>query len=324
MSSLFSTIILPTRAQPDTLVAIYILKKYGQEKFPGIHNATVEVWQTMPDNETVESLEEKGYLLIDLGGGKFDHHNKETQTTAANLVSEYLGVLDEASLVKLLEYAKRDDFFGKGTMSTDPIDKAFGLSGIIAALNKSLPQNPEKVPDYILPLLWAHHSEELRRTEEMPREFADALASGKAQVFTVKQRAKNFKVALVMSNSSSLPGYLRSQQGGRHDVVAQQISSGHVNILTRPTKRVDLRPLAALLRLRESGQEYVPGIDMWDYAKTGRIEKVPEWYFDPATNSLLNGGLNPKSIEPTKLTMEEIKQVLEDGLSEKIWSPARH
>lgn len=323
MSSLYTTIILPTRPQPDTLVAIYILKKYGQEKFPGIETAKIEIRPTLQSNETEESLANAGCFLIDLGGGKFDHHNKEQKTTASNLISEYLGVREDASLAKLLEYAERDDFYGKGTMSSDPIDKALGLSGLITALNKSLPQEGEKVADYILPLIWAHHAEELRRTEELPQEFAKALESGLAKVFMVKQRAKNLRVVLITSGSGSLPGYLRSQQGGRHDVVAQQIPSGHVNILTRPTKRVDLRSLAALLRLKESGQEYVPQISLWDYAQTGRFEPVPEWYFDPATNSLLNGGLNPKDVPPTKISLNDMRQILEDGLSERIWSPQK-
>ena len=160
----FTKIILPTRTQPDTLVAIFILKTYGREKFPGIDKAKIEVWQEMPTGENEESLLAKGVLLLDFGGGKLDHHGKEIKTTASNLVVELLGIQNEASLTKLLEYAKRDDFFGKGTLSTDPIDRALGLSGLVGALNKCLPNNPEQVPDYIIPLLWAHHQEELKRT----------------------------------------------------------------------------------------------------------------------------------------------------------------
>lgn len=321
MQPSFTTIVLPTRPQPDTLVAFFILKKYGKERFPGIEDASIQVWQSFPDGETENSLLSKGILLIDFGGGRFDHHNKEIKTTAANLVAEYLCVQDEASLAKLLEYARRDDFYGKGTMSPDPIDKALGLSGIISALNKFFPKNPEKVPDYIIPLLYVHHAEEIKRTQELPKEFENLIQSEKADVFYVKQRDKKLRVATIISDNASMAGYLRSQQGGRHDVILQKISSGHVNILTRPTKRVDLRSLAALIRLKEIRQSDISHVNMRDFAKTGQIKDVLEWYFDPATNSLLNGGLNPQEILPTKISYNEFRGILEDGLSEKIWRP---
>lgn len=323
MASNFTTIILPTRPQPDTLVAIFILKYYGKERFPGIENAVIKVWQAWPANETEESLETQGFVLLDFGGGKFDHHNKEIKTTASDLVAEYLGVIDDSSLAKLLEYAKRDDFFGKGTMSTDPIDRALGLSGLINSLNRTLPNNPEKIPDYIIPLLWAHHAEEMKRTQELPQEFAKAKNDGKAIIINVKQRDKKFRVALIASDNASMPGFLRSQLGGRHDVVAQQLSSGHVNILTRPTKRVDLRGLAAWIRVNELGIKDISKTNMWNLAKTGQLEQVPEWYYDPATNSILNGGLNPVEITPTKIPFKDWPGILEDGLSEKYWNPMR-
>jgi hypothetical protein len=323
MTPTFNTIILPTRSQPDTLVAIFILKYYGKEKFPGIENAEIKVWQTMPEGETEETLEAKGFVLLDFGGGKFDHHNKEVQTTASALVSEYLEVIDNPSLAKLLEYAKRDDFFGKGTISTDPIDRALGLSGLINSMNRSMPNNPEKVPEYIIPLLWAHHAEEMRRTQELPQEFAKAVEAGKAHVFNVKQRDKKFRVVLIASDNASMAGFLRSQLGGRHDVVAQMISSGHLNILTRPTKRVDLRALAAWVRVKELGITDISKVNMWNMAKTGMISEAPHWYYDPATNSVLNGGLNPVEIAPTKIPFQDWLIILEEGLSEKYWTPMR-
>ena len=132
----YKTIVLPTRAQPDTIVAIFILRKFGGTLLPGIETAPMEVWQKMPDGETEESVAEKGALLIDLGGGRFDHHGKPEKTTASKLVSEYLGINELPALQKLLEYAERDDFFGKGTISSDALDRAFGLSGLIAVLYK--------------------------------------------------------------------------------------------------------------------------------------------------------------------------------------------
>lgn len=318
----YAQIILPTRPQPDTIAAIFILKKFGEELFPGIREAKIDFWQVMPENENEETLDKKGVILIDLGGGRFDHHNTRAKTTASDLVSIHLGVSDDPALAKLIEYARRDDFYGKGTISNDPIDRAFGLSSLIAVLNKSLVKNPAKVVEIILPILTAHYNEELKRTKELPEEFEKKLSSGEAEVFPAKQRDKKLKVVIVNSESGSLAGYLRSQNGGKFDVVAQWLPSGHVNILTRPTKRIDLRSLTALLRLEEataSGLELEIGVR--DLARFGRLKEIPAWYYDPATNSIQNGGLNPKEIEPTKISRDKFKKIIELGLSEQLWSP---
>ncbi len=321
-ASPYTKIVLPTRSQPDTLVAIFILKKLGEGRFPGIKEAEIDFWQTMPDGETTESLDKKGIILIDLGGGRFDHHEVRPQTTASNLITEFLGIKEDPALAKLLEYAERDDFFGKGTISTDPIDRAFGLSALVAALNKSLVKNPARVVEIIMPLLVAHYNEEVKRAYDLPREFEEKLAKGEAETFEVKQRDKKLKVVITISESGSMAGYLRSKSGGAFDVVAQWLPSGHVNILTRPTKRVDLRSLAALVRLEETkhaGRELEMSIR--DLARFARIKEVPEWYYDPATNSLQNGGLNPKEIPPTKIPKKDLRRILELGLSEKLWDP---
>ncbi len=318
----YSTIVLPTRAQPDTIVAIFILKKFGEECFPGVKEAKIDFWQVMRDGETEESLNQKGIILLDIGGGKFDHHSASPKTTTSFLIANYLGVAEEPALAKLLEYVKRDDFFGKGTISSDPIDRAFGLSALITNLNKNYITEPAKVIQIALPVIKAHYDEEVRRTEELPKEFAAKLESGEAHLLEVNQRGKKLKLVILASANGSFAGYLRSQQGGRFDVVAQWLPSGHVNILTRPAKRVDLRSLAALLRLEEANRS---GLDLKmtprDLTKPGRLDEVPEWYYDPATNSVQNGGLNPKEVLPTKISKEDLNKILELGLSEKLWDP---
>lgn len=322
-ASKYNTIILPTRTQPDTLVAIFILKKFGEEKFSGIKEAVIDVWQVMPEGETEESLDAKGIILMDIGGGRFDHHASAQKTTASALTASYLSVAGDPALTKLLAYAERDDFYGKGTISADPIDRAFGLSALVASLNKSLVKNPARVVDIVMPLLVAHYQEEVRRTKEMPEEFEAKLAVGEAQTFDVKQRDKKLRVVILTSDNGSMAGYLRSQLGGRFDVVAQILSSGHVNILTRPAKRIDLRALAATVRAEEAR---LAGLDVELteslLTRTGRLDEIPEWYYDPATNSIQNGGLNPKDITPTRIQRDNLRRLLELGLSEQIWEVA--
>lgn len=314
-SQAIHTIVLPTRPQPDTLAAIFILRLFGTTKFPGIEKAEIAIVQTV-DSGAGDSFEAQGSLLLDIGNGRFDHHNKFPKTTASRLVAEYLGVADIPALAKLLEYAQRDDFFGRGTISTDPLDRAFGLSALVAALNKQFPKDPNAVARAVEPLFSAHYHEEVQRTEALPQEFEEKKLRGEVIEFDVRQRGKKLRVAMVVSNNPSLAGYLRSQQGGKYDVVLQRSETGYTNILTRPAKHIDLRDLAATIRIKEAekGRIDLPETPYFEFTKSGRHPKIKEWYYDRATNSLQNGGLNPQEVRPTRISWEEFRQVLTEGL----------
>jgi hypothetical protein len=309
------TIITPTRPQADTLVAIYLIKKYGNTRFPGVNSAIIRIYPTPPE-QNEEEIEKQGILLFDLGGGRFDHHGKKPVTTCSALVMEYLDAAEDPTVRKLLDYAYRDDTEGKGTLSTDTLDRAFGLSGLIAALNKKYETNPSKVIDIVLPLLDAHHEEEIKRFEIFPQEIQLLQSTHKFQELKIKQKNKNLKVALFESDNPGLPGFLRSQLGGRYDIVVQRKITGHTNILTRPTKWPDIRRLAALIRYEEL--QYLPHIfhpyQLRDLSSTGRMDDIPQWYFDPATNSIQNGGIHPGDIPATNIAWGSFIDICKKGL----------
>lgn len=312
----FSTIVIPTRPQPDTIVAIFLLKTYGGSLFKGIDTARYQVLSQSDQSKSEEDYMREGSIMLDVGGGIFDHHNKPQKTTASALIAEALGIQNQGAIQKLLGYAKRDDFYGKGTQSDDPLDKAFGLSGLIAALNKTYPGDAAKIIDTVLPLLQAHYLQERRRVEELPKEFAALKEQGLFTEAEMQQKKNALKVCFVESDNVGLPGFLRATDGGRYDVVVQRRTSGHVNILTRPLKRPDLRIVAQLVR----GEEYklrtgsvIANADVLRMG--GRNDSVPMWYFDPATNSLQNGGVNPDQVEPTMVPWNQMKSLVRTGIT---------
>lgn len=307
------TILLPARPQPDTIVAMFFLKTFGQKQYPGVENAEISVLPTPPEGETESSLLIKGILPIDIMGGKFDHHKQGG--TASKLIAKSLGIEQSPTLAKLLAYAERDDKYGKGTISQDPLDKAFGLSGLIAALNKAIPDNPKEVVEYIFPLLTAHYIEEKKRSEDLPQEFQEKLSSGKAKVFEGKHKKSKVRIISIESDEPSMPGWLRSSVGQKADVVIQRMSSGNTNILTRPLKKIDLRSVVSLirkeeLRLSEKSARVTPTL----LSQPGRIEGLEEWYYDRATNSLLNGGIHPEGTNPTRIPLDSVTELVLKGL----------
>lgn len=312
---LYQKIIVPTRMHPDTLTAIFLLKKFGREKYPGIEKAEVEIWPEIPKRETPQSLNKRGYFLLDVGGGKLDHHFKKT--TASRLIAEDLGIAEDPALAKLFAYTERDDQYGMGTVSADPIDRAFGLSGLISNLNKFIAEKPQAIVEIIIPLIHAHYQEEKKRICELPQEFKEKLEKGQAEIFETKQGKKKIKVVTVESGSPSLSGWLRSAIGEKADVVIQKNPSGHVNIMTRPLKRIDLRWLIAYLRKEEADlRNRRIRLSCFQFMKPGRMPEVPEWYYDlAATNSLLNGSQVHKDVPATIIPWPKIKELAKEALS---------
>jgi hypothetical protein len=315
----YTKIYLPTNPQVDTCVAIFLLRTFGVKRYPGIDDSKVEILSAVPEGETTDSFEAQGVLLVDVGGGRFDHHTHGG--TATSLVAKDLEVSENPALIKLLQYAERDDVYGKGTISNDPLDRAFGLSGLISALKRTLPDDSDKVVSYVLPLLWGHYMEEVQRTEELPKEFKEKELRGLARRFSVKHKKGNVQVVVLESDNPSMPGWLRSSSGGvKADVVVQRTSIGHTNIVTRQIKRIDLRLVSAYIRREEAmmqGRD-IGGVSLPQLMQSGTLKEAPEWYYDRATNSFLNGSVNPQGVDPTVLSLDVIAELVKRGLSELV------
>jgi hypothetical protein len=311
-----SKIIIPVRPQPDTIIAIYLLKRFGQEKFSGIGNAQVVVDPNAGKigNDENQKLEN---LLIDNGGGAYDHHGRKPETCASFLVAKDLGISGDPALSKLIHYAERDDKFGLGTISKDQLDRTFGLSGMIGALNKQFPHDVEKVINIITPLIESHHNEEIIKIHELPALYKTLVLEGK----TIELNYQGLKIILLESDNISLPGYLRAQTGGNYDIVVQRRSSGHVNILsrTKKQKKIPLERLIAVIRGAEyymhNGKEI--NKKYLDLIVPARISEVPNWYYDQATNSIQNGGVHIDLTPATEIPWDHFPKILELAFNEK-------
>ena len=254
-----------------------------------------------------------------MGNGKFDHHrlgpeNKKIST--AHMVAKYLEIEDRQDLQKLLEFARRDDLEGKGTMSNDTIDRTFGLSGLLTTLNKSLGNDPQKILNVILTLLTAHIIEENKRFEQMPKEYDELKSQNKLKEFKALQLGKQLKIVYVESDSPGLAGYLRSRAIGA-DLVIQKASTGHTNFVSKQQTGLQLKKLARLVKLLEAEKNNIilPVDKLEELEMPGRTDKLPHWFYDSRANTLQNGGLNPQTIPATKLTYEEIEHLVKDGLN---------
>jgi hypothetical protein len=309
------TIAIFPKIQPDTVAALFLLQEFGEKLFPGAATAQIVFWTAIPDGKTAAQCEAEGILPIDLGG-TIDHHVTEGRAkehSAATLIAKMLGVEKDPSLQKLLAYVKRDDLEGKGTISEDPLDRSFGLSGLMTTCGRVYQDSPDWLVNIVLPLFRAHVAEQRQRIEENPREWKECKASGKGKEFPVAGKRGTWRVAFIESDNISLPGFLRAYL--KHDVVIQRLSSRHVNIITNQKRNIDLRPTTREVRLAEARRIGVT-VAKEKHSAQGRIEELPMWFFDVMANTLQNGGIKPQGIVATVLTTDEIIAAVRTGLSE--------
>ncbi|MBD3165559.1 hypothetical protein GF324_03090, partial [bacterium] len=104
---------LLTHVHPDldALLALYLLRKHGEEKFPGVKDAKLDFVSAneLPGGAMPKDLEAEGILAVDTGGGRFDNHPNEAtsnqekwDTCASELVAKSLGVDKNAAYRFLL------------------------------------------------------------------------------------------------------------------------------------------------------------------------------------------------------------------------------
>ncbi len=309
------TIALLPRIQADTASAAFLLKTFGERLYPGISKAGFAFYTMPPDGKTPEEMEREGTLMVDLGG-RYDHHRANIEQSAradcvSTLIARDLGLENHPSLKKLLAWAKRDDLEGKGTVSSDVLDRAFGLSGIIMSLNRFYDGHPEQVLRVVLPILRAHVQQEYESTVELPAEREQLQKEGRAQSMTLTQGPAELETAVVQSDNTALPGFLRAAH--KFDVVIIRRATGHTNILTNQLRSVDLRPVIRQLREAEAKAR---GLTLTATDAVGRQEGLPMWFYDDAANTVQNGGANPGETEPTRLPLEKIVSCARSGLAQ--------
>lgn len=309
MTKNISEIQLPTRPQVDTLIALFILREFAKDKFKGLDEAKIIINPIIDSDTNFEKELEKGTLIIDLGDSPFNHHNTN-YPTASSAAAAFVQKLDDPALQKLLKIAERSDKEGKGTLSEDPLDRAFGFDGFVMTLNKVHQTNPHVVIDSMMPLIEAHYAEQYKQHVGLPELWKKLLHEKKAEVYTIVFNGRRVNIAFFESEDSSLPGFLRAYKGEKCELIVQRLPSSHVNIMTKMNNGLDLKPLAILLRRSELVLTKKPTLPIEELSKSGRIPEAPQWYYDTVTNSLLNGGLNPQSISPTNIPWQSFKPLI--------------
>lgn len=307
----FDRIVMHRRPHLDELVALWLLLNFGEEKFPGISKVKVAFSDDggeSPHGLSAEDWEQEGVLLLGIGGGPFDDHpasgkkRKQGECTTT-LVAKKLGLDDEPAFEKILKFTQRTDLKGS---------HPFDLANLVETLHRQYPADPRKVMGWTIMVLDAKYQEQLGFLTTTKKEFDE-----KATVEEIQGPGKRiFKLVTVVSDNEQINAFARSRQGVKASIVIQQRSSGNVQIFTNQKEGLILYDVVQMIRLAEQKKKgNVITTDWKTLALEGRVDGAEEWWFHEKAQQLLNGSLTAKKVPPTKLSLEEIKEIVRIGVN---------
>lgn len=300
------------RPHLDELLALYILRKYGQTLFPGITKAKIHLVRAEGD-ATGEADDHEGNLALGVlalgtGKGPFDEHTLEgvsQNECCATLVAKYLGVQGNPELRQLLNYTLNNDRKGTSTQ--------FDLAQIIQALyflhgkdkNGELAVVTEALG--LITALW-----------ERQRDFHvnAAQAFAEADRLTFMRGHRKIRVAMMKTNNLQAAKYAHYK---RADIAVIRNSRGHTQVLVnhKTLAGVSLVHVVRLLRIEEQRAINANQLTA-DWEAYGQEGMLLNWYFhrEGTSQSLLNGSATAPGVTPSKLNSDQIFDAISAGLTE--------
>jgi hypothetical protein len=299
-----SKIIIPNKPHLDPIAAIYLLLEYGKEKFEGISNADISFWEHShnPSLEDIKKFESEGTLMLDIGGGMFDHHGKnDGKETSTSLVAAHLGIGGRPELNALLSYIQEDDLEG--------LHNRYGeLAYMIKCMHKQEAELSEVIR-FTLQALHFFQATQLDWHYVVKKEFEE-----KCQIIRVKRNKNKVKLGIIESDNVQVANYGISVAG--FSMIIQRRSTGHVMILTNKHHRINIREIVGAIRKRElevrGNTKY---IDPRKMQFEGKNTQIPFWFYHKSLNAFMNGSDAITKAEATKIPFNEIVELVHYGLS---------
>ena len=308
MDKRFDTIGIHERPHLDEITAIWLLRNFGEEKFPGIKTATLKYWTKSPDVRKAEDYERDGVILIGIGGGRFDEHTglngkRKEGECATTLVAKALGIENDPCLEKILSFVANSDLKAVG--------QPFDLAYITKILHQQYHDTPEDVIAWVTTGIEAKYYEQDRFWNSTKAEFEKT-----AKVEEIRGPGnKLFKMTSFVSDDEQMSKFARSVHGGRAAIIVQKCSKGNVQIFTNKNLGLTLYDVAQLIRIEEQRAKGRIVTTNWKIlGSEGRVAGAEEWYFHESGQMLLNGSLTSKDVPPTRLSFNEIKEIVQVGI----------
>ena len=306
----FTELLTHERPHLDEIVAIWLLRKFGEQRFPGVATATVSFTsgrRLVDSGVTSEDYEARGVLSLGVGGGRFDEHptleeGRKAGDCATTLVAKELGVSDDPSLAKILRFVRAADVEGNAS--------PFDISYVVKLLHSRYPTDPHRVIEWALVAIDAKYEEQLRFFTVVKPEF-----DAKAKVEEVAVGQRRLRMVTIDSDEGGIHKYARSEHGARAAVVVQRRATGNVAVFGNRQVGVDLREAAKLVRLAEQAAKgQVVTTDEERLTAEGQVPGAEEWFYHKQGQMLLNGSLTQADVPATRLSLDQIAELVKVGI----------
>lgn len=260
----------------DAIPAIWLLKKFD----PDCANAKVAF---VPAGQTLNGQPadiDSSVIHVDTGGGRFDHHATNEHTCAAALVWQWLkrerGVEDEA--IDRLMPIIIDYDHGKDVEWENACDDKYELMlpALIDGLKILYPGQYEKVVEYGMQMMDALHVV-MRSKVEAEKILAQGL------VFDTRWGKG---IGVETSNEAVLQ---LGEKMGYSLVIKKDPKRKNIRIYGRSDRGVDFSGAYKLLK---------------------NLDSDANWFLHASKCLLLNGSAKNPNMKPTKLSLEEVIDVL--------------
>ncbi|MFH0830964.1 MAG: hypothetical protein V1895_02810 [Parcubacteria group bacterium] len=309
--------VIVTHVKPhlDEYAALWFLRKFGDRVFPGVSRAVIQYWnagRATPDGRSAAAWEADGYLLLAVGGSRFDEHPDENGVRPSNeccttLVCRALGLDKSPVFERFINYVRANDVDG----SSNYMD----VARTIKALHKT--HSPEEVMRIAFVIFDAFLGQEASFHGKTAMEYRN-----NAQVFKVMVGERELTIVTGRTDDPLFSKYARSSHGDQAAVVVQKKGNGQIMVLSDKRYELDLREVAKVVRLSEQQARHRVLTRHWaTLEQEGSVPGAEMWHFDARLQCLLNGSESAPDAEPTKLSLFEIRRAVEIGLDSKRFCP---
>ena len=262
----------------DAITSCWLIKKF----FPGWKNAEIKFVPAglTYEKKPVDSNPE--IIHVDTGLGKFDHHQSNDLTCAAEKILNYLQKNDliKIKLIKplkiLIDFVIEDDHFLEIYYpETESSRYTFLLNNLIDGLKNTL-------------------TDDLRLVEFIFIALDGALDKLKKQEVAQAEIKKGFVFHSYLGKSFAIESpndeVLRLAQKSGYQLVARKDPKyGNIRIKTPPNPKLDLMPL---------------------YNKILKVDSKGSWFLHSSKHMLLNGSPKRRDQIPSPLTITKLIEII--------------
>lgn len=293
---------------PDEAAAIALLREYGNSQFNISRDAEIVFIDAGYENyqgKDPKELEAQGILQVGVGSGRFNEHATATTARikgeiAVTLVANALGVINKPEVVYILNWVKANDLRGKGSM----MDLAHSMR-----TKYQDGQSDEVVLKWAIEEIETH----LRAQRRFHSQAVPELAKAKIKTVHLPD-GKKLRIATIRSNNDQLLSAARHHRGISILIVEQP--NGNIQALpTRQDLAERMPHVIGRIRLAEArlSKLDIKPMDSRLYQEAA-IPGMPKWHYQVETGKCLNGSLTATGVEPTKLSLEEVAWLVEQGI----------